>query len=175
MVASLGKLLQTGLTQTNDIVDVEEELEFIRMYLNMQKIRYHEKFSYNIKYTRNVAHKKILKFIIQPLVENAVVHGLENKVGPGTIIVNAKMLENMIALSIEDDGIGMSKRELYKLRESINRTNITSQSSIGIRNVCERIKLYYGEESRFYINSTLGKGTRIDIKLTLITETESAK
>ncbi len=173
MVASLGRLLQTGLRQKEGLIEVGEEFEFIEMYLNMQKIRYHEKLDYKITASRNVIHKKILKFIIQPLVENSVVHGLENKTGAGMINVDAKIVSNMIILSVKDNGAGMNAKDLQKLREHISREDVSAGSSIGVRNVSERIKLYYGNESRFYIHSSENKGTKITIKVPFISEDQT--
>lgn len=164
MVGVLGRLLRIGLGETDAIVNVETEFEFIEMYLKMQQMRYEDHLQFHIHISPEVRQKKILKFILQPLVENSIRHGLEEKIEPGFISVSATWENQRIVLVVEDNGIGIPEDKLRKLQKKLYvRPN--TQHGIGMKNIRDRIELFYNGKGTFDITSTEGVGTRICITL----------
>lgn len=164
MVGVLGRLLRIGLGEMDEIVSVETEFEFIEMYLKMQQMRYEDHLQFHIHISPEVREKKILKFILQPLVENSIRHGLEEKIEPGFISVSATWENQRIVLVVEDNGIGIPEEKLKSLQEKLYvRPN--TQRGIGMKNIRDRIELFYNGEGTFDITSTEGVGTRICITL----------
>lgn len=164
MVGVLGRLLRIGLGEMDEIVNVETEFEFIEMYLKMQQMRYEDHLQFRIHISPEVREKKILKFILQPLVENSIRHGLEEKIEPGFISVSATWENQRIVLVVEDNGIGIPEEKLKNLQEKLYvRPN--TQHGIGMKNIRDRIELFYNGEGTFEITSTEGIGTRICMTL----------
>lgn len=133
MVTTLGKFLRYSISSKGDIITVREDIEQINNYLKLQKMRYGEKFNAKIDIEEEIYDKKILKFLIQPLVENAIVHGLEEKRGPGMLIIRGFMENSNICFEIIDDGVGMEN-------------SISKGEGLGMNNVDKRIKIHYGDE-----------------------------
>lgn len=133
MVTTLGKFLRYSISSKGDIITVQEDIEQIDNYLKLQKMRYGEKFNAKIDIEEKVYHKKILKFLIQPLVENAIVHGLEKKRGPGMLTIRGFMENLNICFEIIDDGVGM-------------QSSISKGEGLGMKNVDKRIKIHYGDD-----------------------------
>lgn len=153
-------------------VTVEEEIGCIVNYLNIISIRFMGKIQNQICVDENIMKLPIIKMILQPLVENAVYHGMEAKVGPGNIIVKGIMLEDRIEFHIIDDGVGMDEEMVAKINEEINMRNgkveandLFSKRSIGLVNISNRIKLYYGNEYGLSISSKVNEGTKVVVSL----------
>ena len=164
MVGVLGRLLRIGLGEMDEIINVETEFEFIEMYLKMQQMRYEDHLQFRIHISPEVKEKKILKFILQPLVENSIRHGLEEKIESGFISVSADIENQRIVLIVEDIGIGIPEEKLKKIQKRLY-TQPNSQHGIGMKNIRDRIELFYNGEGTFEITSTEGVGTRICITL----------
>lgn len=164
MVGVLGRLLRIGLGEMDEIINVETEFEFIEMYLKMQQMRYEDHLQFRIHISPEVKEKKILKFILQPLVENSIRHGLEEKIESGFISVSADIENQRIVLIVEDNGIGIPEEKLKKIQKRLY-TQPNSQHGIGMKNIRDRIELFYNGEGTFEITSTEGVGTRICITL----------
>lgn len=159
MVSQLGKLLKNSIHNQKDIISVKEEISLVQSYLAIQQIRYEEKFKAEIKIDPNILNGMIPKFIIQPLVENAIGHGIENKVDSAVLkIVGEKSGGNML-FKIIDDGVGMPKEKLNELKNGEYRQRV------GLANVEKRIQLYYGTEYGVTIVSELNKGTTVTITM----------
>jgi len=132
MTSALGKFFRYNATTTTDIVSIKEELAQVNNYLTIQSLRYRDKFTVTLDVDPNILNCKILKLLIQPLVENAVIHGIEPKLDKGNIIIKGFEVNDTIVFKIMDDGVGLG--------------NSTSKGEgIGIDNVNRRMGLYYGE------------------------------
>lgn len=137
MVTTLGKFLRYSISSRGDIVSVSQEIEQIENYLTIQRIRYRDKFTVNIDIEETLYNKNILRFLIQPIVENSIIHGLEQKIGKGIIIIKGYIEEGCIIFEIKDNGVGMGNSK-------------AKGEGIGMDNVNRRIKIHYGEEYGVY-------------------------
>lgn len=137
MITTLGKFLRYSISSKGDIVTVEEDMKQVENYLKLQEMRYGDKFRTEINIDKEIYDRKILKLLIQPIVENAIVHGIEPKIGKGLLIINGFRDNKDICFEIMDDGIGMDK-------------STSTGEGLGMRNVDKRIKIHYGEEYGVY-------------------------
>ena len=133
-------------------------------YLKIQQYRFGDRISYSIDVRCNIDHLKIMPLIIQPIVENAFVHGLETKEGEGEIRIIVEKTDRL-RIHVSDNGNGMSEEKLIEIRESLNDESKLDRSNIGLSNVNQRIKLLYGDEYGITINSTENEGTKVIIEL----------
>lgn len=160
---ALGGFYNTSLNKGNEVITIGEEIETVKNYLNIQKIRYGELFTAEFKTDKNTLKTPVLKLILQPLVENAIYHGLKNKGECGIITITSKMAGDYIILSIEDDGIGMTDN---KKREILNSAkNHDHENSFGLSVTIERLNLFYQNRNSIDIRDTLNGGTIIEIKI----------
>lgn len=153
-----------------EFVTVMQELQHTQNYVYIQKTRFGNKFEVFYNVDKEVENKLILRFILQPIVENAIVHGLSNITGKGTLEIAINKVEDKLVIKIEDDGVGMSFDKVDEINQYINDTNVSEQKrqSIGIRNVNQRIKLACGNEYGITIISTPNRGSCFTISLPLI-------
>ncbi|ANE46415.1 hypothetical protein SY83_09135 [Paenibacillus swuensis] len=161
---ALADFYRVALSQGREMIAIREELDNIRDYFAIQRIRYSDVFDYEIQVHPDVLPHPILKLTIQPLVENAIYHGLKAKGSFGHISVQGYTDNNRIYLKVTDNGVGMTE-ELVQAILSENREG--SQVSFGLYNVNHRIKLYFGEEFGLQIHSKLGQGTEVCVVLPL--------
>ncbi|MBO4395670.1 MAG: sensor histidine kinase [Eubacterium sp.] len=165
MVDSLSGFFRASLNQGKDIVSVSEEVRHIRSYLEIQKIRYQDILEYSIDIPDEFADVKIPKITIQPLVENALYHGIKNKRGGGTIAITAETDGEDILIRVTDDGVGMNAERLKQVRAAINEQATEETGVYGLYNVNERIRLHFGDSYGIMIESEEGVGTRSVIRL----------
>ncbi len=165
IVRLLGKLMRKNLEVGRERAPLKEEIEMIRSYLEIQKFRYEDRLMYEINFDAKAAEVLIPPLIIQPLVENSVVHGLENKEGTVHVYVSVTMQENEIQVNVSDDGVGMSSQRLAEIMEVITKAEEEQRSRIGMRNVHQRLVLYYGEQHGLKIASEEGRGTEISFSI----------
>ncbi|MBQ8638439.1 MAG: sensor histidine kinase [Lachnospiraceae bacterium] len=168
--------------QGGDMVSLSEELDIIRSYLMIQSYRFEDRFGVEYSISNEALPCQIPKMIIQPLVENAIVHGLEPSLKRGKIIISASLSadRDYLTISVMDTGVGMSAEKLQLLRDTVLSTDrykrgnakenlqaldAKSHDSIGILNVNSRIVLYYGEEYTLKLDSWAGAGTNIQIRI----------
>lgn len=164
VVKLLGKIMRDNLKASNDLVTVEYELNIVTSYLQIQKFRYGDKVNYKIADIKKELLKcYILPYIIQPVVENAIIHGLENKEGNGNVIVSILDEIKNIRIIVSDDGIGMDEEKLNTLMNSLQELDDTEGNRIGLRNIHQRIRLYYGNEYGISIISRVMQGTMVNI------------
>ncbi|MBR1874238.1 MAG: sensor histidine kinase [Eubacterium sp.] len=167
MVGSLSEFFRASLGQGKDMVSLAEDVHHIRSYLEIQKIRYQDIMDYNIDIPEEYGDVPIPKLTLQPLVENALYHGIKNKRGGGTIKVYAKAEAATLFVYVEDDGAGMDAARLEQVREGISRKAPQETGIYGIYNVNERIRLYFGEEYGLSIDSEEGSGSISTVSLPL--------
>lgn len=155
-----------------DVVTLAEELEITKSYITIQQIRFSDRFDTEYDFTEEVLRCKVVKMILQPLVENAVYHGLETKMGQGHLLIKGQIEDNNLIISIIDDGKGISKDTLSKICSKLSETGELIRKydredsiSIGLVNVNNRIRLTYGELYGVNIKSVPDKGTSVIIKI----------
>lgn len=166
IVTALSSFFRISLSKGMDWITIGEEVERIKSYLTIQKMRYHDILDFKIEVDRDVAENTILKLILQPLVENALYHGIKNKRQGGTISVRARRRgEDEVLLEVEDDGIGFTPQKLAQLRTELNDDSgdIKMESGYGIGNVNNRIRLYYGRQYGLSIESEYSSGTCVTL------------
>lgn len=153
-----------------EFVTVMQELSHTQNYVYIQKTRFGNKFEVYYHVDPGLENNRILRFILQPIVENAIVHGLSSMAGKGTLEISIYKEENMLMIKIEDDGIGMSAEKVEEINAYINDGEAAEnrKQSIGIRNVHQRIKLAYGNEYGITIVSREDRGSCFTINLPLI-------
>lgn len=164
MVTSLSEFFRTTLSEGRDFITIKEEEAHIRSYLEIQQFRYRDILDYDIRIPEELYGYTIMKLTIQPLVENALYHGIKNKRGKGVIRVTACRLEERIEITVEDNGIGMKPEQLRELRDKISGLK-KSQGGFGLVNVQERIQLHYGEAFGLFFESEYGQGTSVKVKI----------
>lgn len=165
MVGNLSDFFRTSLNQGKDIISIREELAHVRSYLEIQQVRYQDILRYEITVPEDLYEYKIPKITIQPLVENALYHGIKNKRGQGMITITGKSKENGFVLYVRDNGIGMTQERLKEVRAGIQKLSYTGKEIYGLYNVNERIRLNFGETYGISIESTYGEGTCVSISL----------
>lgn len=164
MVTSLSDFFRTTLCQGRDYITVKEEESHIESYLKIQQFRYQDIMDYEIAMDEDILEYIIPKLLLQPLVENALYHGVKMKRGKSLIKVTGKKEKDKIIFKVTDNGKGMSEEELKKLRENIACAPKERKSeSFGLANINQRVRHYYGNESGLYIESEEGKGTEATI------------
>lgn len=168
IVKKLAKLMRRNLSISNDTVSLQSEIELISHYLEIQRFRFGDKFTYSIDTDLSVNKIEILPFLIQPIIENAFVHGLESHLGMGHISVNIYMLDSAsLCIDISDNGNGIEHEVLENIRQHLASGAHNINGSIGLVNVKQRLELYYGGESRLTINSKIGEGTTVSMVIPL--------
>ncbi|WP_229753208.1 cache domain-containing sensor histidine kinase [Paenibacillus segetis] len=163
MTSALAKLFRSSISKGEELVAIRTEIEHITNYLMIQKMRYKNKLDYQIEISELVLEYRMIKLILQPLVENAIYHGVKMKQGPGLIRISSEEKDKDIILIVEDNGNGMDEG---KLKSLLNPTAVTEGGrGVGVRNVQERIKLYYGSQYGLTYHSILGVGTTVYIRI----------
>ena len=165
MTSSLAKLLRKSISNKNEMVTLEEEIEYTRSYLTIQKMRYVDKLEYEIEVEPAIRRIEVVKLIIQPLVENAIYHGIKYKEGKGLVRIEGGFGENRIVLRVIDNGVGMTREQLSHVFDE--RETDTRKNGVGVLNVHRRIQLHYGAEYGLSFESTMGEGTTVNIHLPL--------
>ncbi|RED64745.1 cache domain-containing sensor histidine kinase [Cohnella lupini] len=150
MALSLSESFKLSLNKGKETIPVYKELQHIEHYMTIQNIRYNNRFTYRADIDESIMGIEILKLIVQPLVENAIYHGLEPKVGEGKIEVSGRKDGDYLVFVVEDDGVGIEDMAV-------------TRQGYGLANVRERIELYYGATSFFRITSDAGTGTKVEV------------
>lgn len=161
---SLGKFFRLSLSKGAEVIPVRDEVEHVRSYLSIQEIRYADKMRYEIRVPDGVLEKTTLKLVLQPLVENAIYHGIKPKEGIGHILITASLTakddRETICFVVEDDGMGIPKEKLELINQGLKEAVTDRKEGYGIYNVNERIRLYYGRDYGLYYESREGCYTK---------------
>jgi two-component system sensor histidine kinase YesM len=174
IVTALSSFFRISLSKGMDWITIGEEVERIRSYLTIQKMRYRDILDFKIDVDEDVSENTILKLILQPLVENALYHGIKNKRQGGTIIVRAQRKgEDEVLLEVEDNGIGFTAEKLSQLHAELDDDSgdIKLESGFGLGNVNKRIRLYYGKQYGLSIKSEYINGTCVTLVIPAQMET----
>jgi two-component system sensor histidine kinase YesM len=173
IVTALARLFRISLSRGKNIIPVRDELEHVQNYLTIQTMRYKNKFSYVIEMDDEVKDLAIIKLVVQPLVENAIYHGMDFMDGDGMITISARIVGDELHLTVADNGLGMKPEVVERLL--VENTPVSKGSGVGLKNVNERIKLYFGDRYGVLIKSEPDEGTCITLVLPIIRyETEEA-
>ncbi len=165
MVKSLSAFFRTSLSRGRDMITIREELIHAKSYLEIQQFRYQDILEYEIDVPDEFGECMIPKITIQPLVENALYHGIKNKRGGGRIVICGRAEDDDIIISVSDDGIGMTPERLAEVTEGLVGGDHSDSAIYGLYNVNERIKLKFGERYGIALYSTYNEGTACDIRL----------
>lgn len=169
---SLSQIFRYSIKE-GTIVDINNELNILNCYIRIQQMRFPNRYNFNIDIDKSLINKKIIKMIIQPIVENSVCHGIDPKGQNGNIDIIIKKEDNLMLIEIADDGIGINSLKLIKIKNKLseemdNFINKSKNDNIGLLNVNHRIKSYYGKEYGIEIISSENNGTRIKIKMPIV-------
>ncbi|WP_209847242.1 sensor histidine kinase [Paenibacillus sediminis] len=170
MINSLSKFFRISLSKGKNIITVQDELEHVRNYLVIQNMRYKNKFQYKIEAEEKALSCLTLKLILQPIVENAIVHGIEMMADEGFIHISVNIVGDKLLFQVTDNGLGMSEETMQQLLTGHLKSE--HGSSVGVKNVHERIRLYYGDEYGLQFESELEEGTTVCIWIPAVYEDE---
>lgn len=153
IVTALAKLFRISLSKGNEFITLEEEIEHTRNYLIIQKTRYEDKLNFKIEYDETLAKCKVVKLILQPLVENAIYHGIKQKVGCGVIEIKIYKEYDVIIMLVQDDGVGMDENKVNEINLALREARGTALG-YGIFNVNDRIRLFFGSDYGLHFEYT---------------------
>ena len=168
MIDAFSDLLRSTLAVKDSTIPLRDELESTRKYLVVQKLRYGEKVHYEIDMQEGSERCMVPALILQPLVENAIFHGLEAKEDADMIVIASTLKDGELLLSVTDDGAGMDREKLEQVRTRYSRPRVQGASSIGMANVHNRIRLNYGEGYGLFVESAPGIGTTATLRMPAI-------
>ena len=175
MIEKLSLLLRRTTDIKTDYVTLQEEMEYTGYYIELQNIRFRYKFQLLQNIPKTIKNMIIPKFSLQPLIENAVHHGLEKRRQNRQIWVEAREENNMIFILVKDNGQGITKERLKEIRETLNQSDMQETEHIGLNNINIRLKLLYGKEYGLSIDSEEERGTILTLRLPVWTETMEEK
>lgn len=173
---ALSTFFQYTISDTRHLVPLEMELESVSNYFTIQKYRFDEKLSLEVRLMDDPRRLKQMlcpKLMLQPVVENAIFHGLETVTGQGRILILVELVDDVLRIEVSDNGAGMEAVKLKKLNEQLSRNSVGyiveekdgKKGGIALLNVCRRIKLLFGEQYGVHLNSVPGAGTLVEISL----------
>lgn len=171
MICILAKLFRSSI-KGNAIISIDDEMKYCEFYLKLFQIRYEFNFSYSQDVEDDVLLCGIPKHLLQPLIENYIMHGFTAEVKDNWLSIKVYMSGPVIYFDIEDNGNGIKPDHLGEIRKYLNNECISHQESIGLKNVSERIKIIYGSSYGIEIDSAPGKGTKITIRIPAIERKE---
>ncbi|MDD7795804.1 sensor histidine kinase [Clostridium sp. 'White wine YQ'] len=167
MVYALSKLFRITLSNGREFISVKEEADFIENYLLLQGKRYRDKLKYKINFSDKILNYSIPKLIIQPFVENSIIHGTEEDNDRSLIIISGELVEDFIVFQIIDNGKGMDNKTINNLLSLERIDELSTKNGYAIRNVNQRLSLYYGDNYTLIITSELNLGTTVTISIPL--------
>lgn len=168
MVNSLAKLFRISISRGHELITIEKEMQHAKSYLKIQNFRYKNQFTYSFDVDEECLNYLCNKITLQPIIENAIYHGIDRMVDEGKINIGIHQKGDRIIFTVEDNGVGMTEEQC----EEILHKDEGDRVGIGIKNVNDRIKIYFGEEYGLTIQSELDEGTRVTISMPKITEND---
>ncbi|MBR1758385.1 MAG: sensor histidine kinase [Lachnospiraceae bacterium] len=166
MVNALARLFRISISRGHELIPLADELKHAESYLQIQSVRYRGQFTYRFEVEESLLSYLCNKITLQPIIENAIYHGINGLVEEGEIIVKAAEAGDDILLSVEDNGMGMTEEQI----DSIMKKAHSDKSGIGIKNVNDRLKIYFGDRYGITIDSVPDEGTRVHILMPKVTE-----
>ena len=166
MVGALGKLFRISISRGHELIPIRDELKHVESYLIIQKYRYSDRFEYTFDVDESLGGYLCSKITLQPLVENAIYHGIEPLIDDGEIIISVKPDGDDILMTVSDNGVGMTAEQV----EGLLKKERSDSSGIGIKNVSDRIKIYFGDNYGVKVESEPDVGTKITVRIPRITK-----
>ena len=163
MTSALARLLRQSISNDQEEVELEKEIEYVKNYLTIQKMRYKDKLEFFIYVDPRVAHVPVIKLVLQPLVENAIYHGIKYKETKGNLKIYAKPVDGRVEIVVADDGIGMDEDVMEHIFDEHRKEQ--KRNGVGVPNVQKRLKLQYGSEYGIRYESVKGAGTKAVITI----------
>lgn len=167
VVRLLGKMMRKNLEVGNGMISLQSELETVNCYLVIQKFRYDDRLTYELHVDPKANPLQIPPLIIQPLVENCVIHGLENRIEGGMVRVEIRLEDSYLKVQVSDNGTGISKARIQEIRKMLDNNDDYETNNIGMRNIHLRLQLTYGPQFGLTLTSQIGFGTQISFAIPL--------
>ncbi|MFC3800231.1 sensor histidine kinase [Cohnella sp. GCM10012308] len=162
MLSNLGGMLEGSIGRGGSLIPLRQELDYVHNYIGLMKIKFPERLTFETEVPEALADQEVIKIMLQPFVENSLLHGIEPTEGAGEIVVRARAEEDRFLLELTDDGAGIPADKLAELRRRLaEESEARPPERIGIKNVHDRIRLQYGEPYGIDIYSEPGKGTTV--------------
>ena len=165
MATDLSNLLRIALDQSETMIPIRTEIEYCKCYLGIQLKRYEDRFDVIWEIDSQILDCKIIKMVLQPLVENAIYHGIKPMAGKGKITISCCLKDNSVLLSVSDNGIGMTEQSLWALRNMLAKDSIPADDHIGLANVNQRLRLFFGSDCGLEIESTPQDRTTVHFRI----------
>lgn len=163
MVNALAKFYKLSLSRGKDIVSIKDEIAHVQLYVQIQNLRFENRIKLELDIDEEVYGYCMLKILLQPIVENSILHGIfEKESKSGTIKLTARLIGDTVVIIVADDGVGISEENLKGILEN---SNGKESHGYGIKNIHQRIKIYYGEQYGLNYNSTKGVGTEVEVRI----------
>jgi two-component system sensor histidine kinase YesM len=172
VVGKLGKYFRLTINKGNQIISLPEELDHVLAYFQVQSFRYPDRFDFFQSFEEDLSHYYVPKFILQPIVENAIYHGLKQKEGQGSIVIGGEVRDGVLTFQITDDGNGITPERIEEITRALNADETTV--TYGLKNVHDRLRLRFGDGFGVRIQSEPGLYTTIMLAMPAITEAEEA-
>ena len=172
MVGALAKLFRISISRGHELITISDEVKHAQNYLIIQSYRYRNQFAYSFDVEKGLENCLCNKITIQPLIENAIYHGIDRMVDEGEIKISISTApddENDIIIKVEDNGIGMTEEQCRKILQKEK----SDSSGIGVKNVNDRLRIYFGEKYGISIESELDVGTTVIIRIPKITKEDA--
>jgi two-component system sensor histidine kinase YesM len=179
MVLNLSRFFRLSLNKGTDTFTVDETVAHLHYYVRVQQLRFLDKFSVSYDIQEESKTIPIMKLLLQPLVENAILHGLEQRDRGGELIVRARLEDGFVHMTVADNGVGMPQDRLRYIGGELERVFAPDKPGLslppwenakdlyGLRNVASRVRMVYGKRSRMEIDSREGEGTSVTVRLPL--------
>lgn len=171
MTSSLARLIRQSINNEDEIIPLWKEIDYTKSYLTIQKMRYKDKLEFAVEVEADIREEGIINLVLQPIVENAIYHGIKHKEGKGQITVTGTREEGNIVLRVRDDGIGMDEDTVKHIFDRSKEREKEKKGGVGVYNVNMRLQLYYGEEYGLSFESEVMKGTTVTFRIPLEKET----
>ncbi|APO47258.1 histidine kinase [Paenibacillus xylanexedens] len=183
MVGALSRLFRIGLSKGQDYIPLHSEIEHMTSYMQIQQTRYRDRLQYTLNIPEELRDLLVLKLLLQPLIENAIYHGIKGRRGPGHIRVEARLEHNRLLLTVQDNGAGMSNERLAEMQHLLEAPLASLEASspgmtgksYGMLNVQARLRLSFGDEYGIVLESQEGEGTSVTIIHPLMRELPPTK
>ncbi|OME93445.1 histidine kinase [Paenibacillus amylolyticus] len=183
MVGALSRLFRIGLSKGQDYIPLHSEIEHMTSYMQIQQTRYRDRLQYTLNIPEELRDLFVLKLLLQPLIENAIYHGIKGRRGPGHIRVEARLKHNRLLLTVQDNGAGMSNERLAEMQQLLEAPLASLEASspgmtgksYGMLNVQARLRLSFGDEYGIVLESQEGEGTSVTIIHPLMRELPPTK
>ncbi|MGN7353503.1 sensor histidine kinase [Paenibacillus sp. 2003] len=183
MVGALSRLFRIGLSKGQDYIPLHSEIEHMTSYMQIQQTRYRDRLQYTLNIPEELRDLFVLKLLLQPLIENAIYHGIKGRRGPGHIRVEARLEHNRLLLTVQDNGAGMSNERLAEMQQLLEAPLASLEASspgmtgksYGMLNVQARLRLSFGDEYGIVLESQEGEGTNVTIIHPLMRELSATK